>query len=96
MGGGAGGGGFGNTYGGKNTKHGAKRMVERGFSDRDYRSTKKDGTVKTQSDGAKVYINEVGPGRFDVLVEGQGGPVTVFKGLSQKSVDRLAKNYGWR
>ena len=95
MGGGTGGG-FKGTKGSDTTKHGAKRMKERGFTHKDVAETKANGIIKTQSDGAKVYINEINPGKFNIVVEGKNGPITVLKGLRQKSLDRLLKNYGWR
>ena len=95
MGGGSGGG-FTGTKGSGITKHGAERMKERGFTHKDVTETKANGIVKTQSDDAKVYINETHPGKFNIVVEGKNGPITVLKGLSQKSLARLLKNYGWR
>ena len=50
------GGNFGNTNGSKATKHGSERLKERGFSGNDISNTKSTSNVKTQSDGAKVYI----------------------------------------
>lgn len=50
----------------------------------------------TQADGAKVHILEVEPGRFDVVVWGERGLITTFERLSQESLDRLGKNYGWK
>jgi hypothetical protein len=49
----------------------------------------------TQADGAKVHILEVEPGRFNVVVWGERGLITTFERLSQKSLGRLGKNYGW-
>jgi len=51
--------------------------------------------MMTQADGATVRILETAPGRFGVVVEGQRGIITTFENISQKSLDRLAKNYGW-
>ena len=34
--------------------------------------------------------------QFNVVVEGQRGIITTFENLSQKSLDRLGKNYGWK
>ena len=96
MGGGGGKGNFKNTQGAKTTIHGSDRMKERGFTAQDRMDTKAGGIVKTQSDGARVYIKEVGPGKFNVLVEGNSGPITVLKNISKKALDRLARNYGWR
>lgn len=95
MGGGAGGN-FGNTYGAKATKHGSQRLKERGFSKSDISKTRQTRNVKTQKDGARVYISESSPGRYNVIVEGDSGIITVLKNISEKSLNRLAKNYDWR
>lgn len=52
------------------------------------------GKTLTQSNGATVSYME-NAGRFDVVVHGDRGVITTFEKLSQKSFDRLAKNYGW-
>lgn len=49
-----------------------------------------------QADGATVRIHQNELGRFNVVVEGERGIITTFENLSQKSLDRLAKNYGWK
>ena len=54
------------------------------------------GRVMTQADGATVHILEVEPVRFNVVVWGERGLITTFERLSQKSLDRLGKNYGWK
>jgi RHS repeat-associated protein len=54
------------------------------------------GSVMTQADGATVRILQNESGRFNVVVEGQRGIITTFENLSQKSLDRLGKNYGWK
>lgn len=95
MGGGAGGN-FGRTKGSKTTKHGSERLKERGFSETDISNTKHTTNVKTQSDGARVYIKEVSPGKYNVIIEGDNGIITALKNISKKSLDRLTKNYDWR
>ena len=90
------GGNFGNTKGSKATKHGSERLKERGFSRNDISNTKSTSNVKTQSDGAKVYIKEISPGKYNVIVEGNRGIITALKNISKKSLDRLTKNYNWR
>ena len=90
------GGNFGNTNGSKATKHGSERLKERGFSRNDISNTKSTSNVKTQSDGAKVYIKEISPGKYNVIVEGNRGIITALKNISKKSLDRLSKNYNWR
>lgn len=47
-----------------------------------------------QRDGAKVFVQEVG-GRFNVVVQGERGVITNLKNISEKSLNRLSKNYGW-
>ena len=95
MGGGTGGN-FGNTRGSKTTIHGSERLKERGFSNRDISNTKNTTTIKTQGDGAKVYIKEISKGKFNVIVEGDKGIITALKNISQKALNRLTKNYNWR
>ena len=36
------------------------------------------------------------PGRYNVVVEGEGGTVTVLKNQTAGAIRRLANNYGWR
>ena len=95
MGGGAGGN-FGRTKGAKATKHGSERLKERGFSKKDILSTKRTTNVKTQGDGARVYIKETDIGRYNIIVEGENGIITALKGIGKKALDRLTKNYNWR
>lgn len=76
------------------TIHGAERLAERGFSAAEVALTKT-GRVLSQGDGARVYIKAVGD-RFNVIVEGERGVVTALKNISQKSLDRLSRNYGWK
>jgi len=71
-------------------------LAERGFSEADVALTKSTNLIKTQTDGAQVYIKEVTPGKFNVIVEGENGVVTALKNISEKSLDRLSKNYEWK
>jgi hypothetical protein len=48
----------------------------------------------TQPDGAQVYVQQVGD-RYNVVVQGDNGVVTNLKTISEKSLSRLARNYGW-
>ncbi|MCX6602066.1 MAG: RHS repeat-associated core domain-containing protein [Acidobacteria bacterium] len=75
--------------------HGAFRLAVRGFSEADIALTKT-GNVLRQTDGAKVYIKELGGGKFNFIVEGEHGVVTAIKNISQKSLERLATRYGWK
>ena len=67
----------------------------RGFTEADIALTKS-GNVLQQADGAKVFIKEIGGGRFNVIVEGKHGVVTALKNISQKSLERLTTRYGWK
>lgn len=53
------------------------------------------GRVMTQADGASVRILTNEAGRSNVVVSGERGIITTFENLSEKSLNRLAKNYGW-
>ena len=75
--------------------HGAFRLAARGFTEADIVLTKS-GNVLRQADGAKVFVKELGGGKFNVIVEGEHGVVTALKNISQKSLDRLASRYGWK
>lgn len=83
------------------TAHGAERIAGAGatrggvLSEAEITAARA-GTKLTQADGAVVRVLEGPPGRFNVVVEGERGVITTFKNLSQESLDRLAKNYGWK
>ncbi len=80
----------------KTTEHGAERLLARGFTSYDINDLKlSPSTIMTQSDGAKVYIKDVG-GKLNVIVESENGIVTALKNISPNSLSRLAKNYGWK
>jgi hypothetical protein len=34
--------------------------------------------------------------KFNMVVKGDRGVVTTMKNLSQKALDKLARNYGWQ
>jgi hypothetical protein len=53
------------------------------------------GATYTQSNGAIARILQQADGRFSVVVDGERGLITTFQNLSQNSLERLAKNYGW-
>lgn len=76
------------------TIHGGARLAARGFTEADIAITRT-GTQLLQRDGATVFLKEVTPGKFNVIVEGGRGVVTALKNISEKSVARLAQNYGW-
>lgn len=57
--------------------------------------TKSVGKAFTQAGGATVSLHEFAPGRFNVVVDGKRGLITTMGNWSQKSINRIAKNYGW-
>ena len=76
------------------TIHGAEQLAARGFTEADIALTKT-GVQFLQRDGASVFLKEVAPGKYNVIVEGTRGVVTALKNISEKSAARLAQNYGW-
>jgi len=84
------------------TAHGAERIAgaaaTRGgvLSEAGVTAVRQGGRVMTQADGATVRILQNEAGRFNVVVEGERGIITTFENLSQKSLDRLGRNYGWK
>ncbi len=83
------------------TDHGASRIAgptaTRGgvLSAEAIAHVRETGRMMTQRDGAVVRILTRTTGRFDVVVEGERGIITTFANLSPRSLDRLARNYGW-
>jgi hypothetical protein len=69
---GTGNGGSGNGNGGGTTQHGEQRIGERGFTPEEIAETKT-GTKMTQADGASVYVKGLGHGKYNVVVDGEGG-----------------------
>jgi len=54
------------------------------------------GQQLAQADGASVYILKNSTGQFEVAIYNKSGLIiTTFKNLTQKALDRLARNYGW-
>jgi len=47
------------------------------------------------ADGAKIFLHEIAPGRFNAVVEGNKGIITTMSNWSQSSISRIARNYGW-
>ncbi|MBE2180291.1 MAG: hypothetical protein IAE97_07450 [Chthoniobacterales bacterium] len=84
------------------TIHGAERIAgaaaTRGgvLSEAGVAAVRQGGQVMTQADGATVRVLQNQTGRFNVVVEGERGIITTFENLSQKSLDRLSKSYGWK
>jgi hypothetical protein len=86
----------------RTTAHGAERIAGQGatrggvLSEAGVNAVRQGGRVMIQADGATVRILQNEAGRFNVVVEGERGIITTFENLSQKSLDRLAGNYGWK
>jgi len=84
------------------TKHGAKRIAgataTRGgvLTTEGINVTKSLGKKVVQSDGAAVFLHEITPGRFNAVVQGNKGIVTTMSNWSMKSINRIAKKYGWK
>jgi hypothetical protein len=76
------------------TIHGAEQLAARGFTEADISLTRT-GTELMQEDGATVYLKEITPGRYNVLVEGERGVITALKNVPWDKVAKLASNYGW-
>ena len=86
----------GGAYAGEQaTAHGAERLAQAGFTEQSIAATRA-GTVLQQADGATVYLNEVAPGRYDFIVEGDNGVITAHTNWPEKAVQRIAQNYGWK
>jgi hypothetical protein len=83
------------------TVHGAERLAgaaaTRGgvLSAESAQAVMRNGKALTQADGASVRYMQNAEGRFNIVVSGERGIITTFQNISQKSFDRLSKNYGW-
>lgn len=68
------------------TAHGYQRLLERGWTLAEYNAMKAGGRILTQADGAKVYILELAPGKFNVLIENEttGKVITAFRHITKK------------
>jgi hypothetical protein len=80
------------------TNHGIQRLIERGFTPEEVKAlvTKPD-YFRIQSDGAKVFIQNIGD-RYSIIVlnETTGKVVTALKKAAEKNIIQLGKNYGWK
>ncbi len=90
------------TSGGiETTAHGATRVAGAGatrggvLNEAEIAVVRGSGATYTQSNGAIARILQQADGRFSVVVDGERGLITTFQNLSQNSLERLAKNYGW-
>jgi RHS repeat-associated protein len=79
---------------GGNTQHGEERISGRNMSPAEIAEAKT-GQAYTQSDGATAYVKKLASGRYNVVVEGEGGIITVMKNKTAGEIRRLGQNYGW-
>jgi RHS repeat-associated protein len=79
------------------TIHGAERMADASrLSSAETQAVLNDYTSEmTQRDGASVYIQNLGNGTYNVVIQGARGIITNFKTIDQRALDNLARNYGW-
>ena len=82
----------------KTTQHGIERLIEREFSPEEVLSLLKEPHwLKSQSDGAKVYIQEIASKyRIIIINEKTQELVTALKGTTRKKIERLGERYGWK
>ena len=85
----------GSGSGGGGTQHGGERISERNMSPAEIAEAKT-GQAYTQSDGATEYVKKLASGRFNVVVEGEVGIVTVIINKTAGDIRRRGQNYGWR
>lgn len=85
------------------TAHGSERIAgpsaTRGgvLTEAEVKIAKELGKKGTQGNGGFVYLQEVNPGRFNAVLENaEGKLITTMKNFSQKSINKLARNYGWK
>lgn len=84
----------------RTTAHGRERIAGRNatrggvLSMSEVRSVQSNGRVMTQADGATVYIQTI-EGRHYIVVSGERGVITTFRGLSDRSLARLSNRFGW-
>jgi hypothetical protein len=82
----------------KVTKHGAERLIERGFTPQEALNVIKNPTyIKTQFNKAQVFIKNIEE-KYNVIVISEKGNevITVFRKISEKAIKNLGNNYGWK
>jgi hypothetical protein len=79
----------------KITTHGGFRIAGREISERELDLLRASNNIRYQGDGAKVFIRTINSNRFNILVEGENGLVTVIKDITKQGLKNLAANYGW-
>lgn len=79
------------------TTHGKIRIGERGLTQREYDLLRSSKNIKTQADGAKVFIRAINSNKNNVLVINDTGEIITFiKEVTKHELKNLARNYGWR
>lgn len=48
------------------------------------------------NNGATVFLHQVEPGKFNVIIEGAGGFMTRFRHLRMADIMRMAVKFEWR
>jgi fibronectin-binding autotransporter adhesin len=77
------------------TAHGAAQLAARNFTRAEILAVLASNWVMTQGDGAKVFIQQMGNGRFNVIVTGANGIITALKNIDLQALQNLARNYKW-
>jgi hypothetical protein len=78
------------------TSHGKIRIGERGLTQHEYELLKASQNVRTQADGATVYIRALNSNNHNVLVENDVGEIITFMtNVTKRGLRNLANNYGW-
>jgi hypothetical protein len=78
------------------TAHGAERLADptRHLTPVEEAATRVCHTLRANN-GATVYIHQAEPGKFNVIIEGQGGFMTRYRHLRIEDVRRMAIKYEW-
>lgn len=82
----------------KTTRHGIERLIERDFTPKDVELVVKyPSFVKIQTDGALAYVKQI-ENKFNIIIfnEHTEEVVTALKNTTQKKLNQMGKNYGWR
>ena len=81
------------------TVHGANRLAEASRLDPVQAiEAELQATMRyTQADGAKVFVQEITSGKFNVVVKNPATNriVTVLRSIDSRALANLARNYGW-
>ena len=82
----------------KASRHGIERLIERDFTPKEVESLIKNPSfIKVQNDGALAYVKQIGE-KFNVIVfnDHTEEVVTALKNTTQKKLNQMGKNYGWK